>query len=165
MTYLMILIFVLVYFIFGTQDRKPDLTIGPVDDPQTLRWHLFNRWGFQVALHKWVRSDNDRALHDHSSDNFSILLWGTYREWFSHNWEAARWSTRYPLIPYFRKAETPHRIELHATKPVWTLWFRFKPRREWGFHCAHGWRHWKDYVAERQHYDVTGTSSVGQGCD
>jgi hypothetical protein len=144
--------------------RKPDLTIGPADDPQTERWHLFRWRGIQVAIHKWHRSDTDRALHDHSADNISVLLWGRYREWFSHAWEAPRWKLRWPLIPYFRKAETAHRVELHRGAPVWTLWIRFKPRREWGFHCPKGWRHWKEYVAEREGYYQTGHSTVGKGC-
>src|SRR5580692_11776128 len=79
--------------------REPDLTIG--SPPQTLRWHLLRGRGIQVALHRWLLSDNDRALHDHSADNISILLTGCYREWFSHNWEKPRWKLRLPFIPYF----------------------------------------------------------------
>jgi hypothetical protein len=148
-----------------TLRRPPDLTIGPHENPQTLRWHLLRWRGIQVALHRWCRSDSDRALHDHSADNISILLWGTYREWFSHAWERPRWRLRVPLIPYFRRAETPHRVELHRGAPVWSIWIRFKPRREWGFWCRKGWRHWRDYVAERD-YNVPGSqSTVGRGCD
>jgi hypothetical protein len=113
----------------------------------------------------WHRSDNDRALHDHVADNVSILLWGTYREWFSHGWEPPRWHWRLPLLPYFRRAETPHRVELLNDKPVWTLWMRGPPRREWGFWCSPTrWVHWKQYLAERD-YSVPGsTSTVGNGC-
>lgn len=148
--------------------REPDMTIGPRNDPQTRRWHLFRWRGVQVALHQWLQSDNDRALHDHSADNFSVLLWGSYREWFSHSWEKPYWKLRLPWIPYFRRAETPHRVELHRGAPVWTLWVRFKPRREWGFWCPKGWRHWRGYVAERELYSAghsTGESTVGEGCE
>lgn len=145
--------------------REPDLIIGPREDPQTLRWHLFRWKGLQIALHRWCRSDTDRALHDHSSDNWSILIAGTYREWFSHNWEKPRWKLRIPFIPYFRRAGEPHRIELHNGAPVWSIWIRLAPFREWGFWCQKGWRHWKDYIAERDYTVPGSTSTVGRGCD
>jgi hypothetical protein len=153
--------------------RKPDLVIG--DPPQTLRWHLFHRWGLQVSLHRWLKSDTDRALHDHSADNISILLSGCYIEWFFTPSSDPRWRpdvpfpayerrVRIPFVPYFRKAETPHRVEL-VNGPVWTLWIRFKPRREWGFWCPKGWKYWREYVAEREGYYKTGVSTVGKGCE
>lgn len=138
--------------------RPPDLIIGPRDNPQTLRWHLFRRRGWQLALHRWLRSDDDRALHDHSADNVSVLLTGRYIEFVEY-----RRRVRWPLIPYFRKAETPHRIAL-MTGPVWSLWLRWPPRREWGFWCPRGWRHWRDYVAERDYSKPGSVSSVGPGC-
>lgn len=144
--------------------RKPDLTIGPAHDPQTLRWHLFKFRGLQIALHRWCRSDSDRALHDHSGDNISILLTGRYREWFSHAWEKPRYKTRWPLVPYFRMGETPHRVELYRGV-IWSLWIRWPPRREWGFWCPKGWRHWRQYVAERGGYYEAGISTTGRGCD
>src|SRR6185437_15041851 len=106
--------------------RPPDLTIGPKDAPQTLRWHLFRWRGIQVALHRWLRSDSDRALHDHSSGNISILLTGCYREHFSHAWQPPghpahrRPRLRVLFVPYYRRADQPHRVELHRG-PVWTL--------------------------------------------
>lgn len=144
--------------------RPPDLTIGPKDRPQTLRWHLLRWRGWQIALHHWLRSDNDRALHDHTSWNISVLLWGTYREWFSHSWEAPRWKLRIPLVPYFRRAGMPHRVELHRGK-VWTLWIRGPSAKDWYFWCSPSRKvHWRDYLNERD-YSVPGsTSTVGNGC-
>lgn len=144
--------------------RPPDLTIGPADAPQTYRWHLWRWRGVQFALHQWMRSDQDRALHDHTANNISILLSGRYREWYSHPWEPKRSKMRYPLIPYFRLAETPHRIELLSDKPVWTIWIRFKARRGWGFYCRKGWRHWRTYLGGD--YTKPGAvSTVQRGCD
>lgn len=163
--------------------RPPDLIIGPRDNPQTLRWHLIKFRGWQFALHKWMRSDDDRALHDHSGHNISILLTGRYRELVRLSpakrpmWAGTyidTWHTRYPLVPYFRRADQPHRVALierwvnhggrHApmpARPVWTLWLRWPPIREWGFHCPKGWRHWKEYCDMR---DGKG-SEIGKGCD
>ena len=148
--------------------RPPDLIIGPAHNPQTLRWHLLRWRGWQLALHKWLRSDDDRALHDHVSWNVSIILWGRYREIFSHKWEMP-WQNskiRRPLIPYFRRAATPHRVELlPGSGPVWSLWLRGPPRRSWGFYCPKGWKHWRDYVNESDYSAPGSVSSVGPGCD
>lgn len=140
--------------------REPDLIIGPKEAPQTLRWHLLRWRGIQVALHRWERSDSDRALHDHSAGNVSILLTGCYREWFNHAWEAPRWKLRLPFVPYYRGGARPHRVELHHG-PIWSLWIRFRPWREWGFWCGKKrWVHWTDYCDMR---DGKG-SEVGNGC-
>lgn len=138
--------------------RRADLIIGPKSAPQTLRWHLFRWRGIQVALHRWLRSDNDRALHDHSAGNVSVLLTGCYREWFSHTWEAPRHKLRLPFVPYYRGGARPHRVELiHG--PVWSLWIRFAPWREWGFWCSKKrWVHWTDYVDQRD------SGEAGRGC-
>jgi hypothetical protein len=139
--------------------RKPDLIIGSRDNPQTLRWHLLKWRGWQLALHKWCRSDDDRALHDHSGHNISFLLFGGYWEVTA---DATRW--RRPFVPYFRRADLPHRIEL-AYSPIWSLWLRFPPIREWGFHCPKGWRHWKEYLNARDYLAPGSTSEIGPGCD
>jgi hypothetical protein len=174
--------------------RKPDLIIGPRDNPQTLRWHLFRWRGWQLALHKWMRSDDDRALHDHSGHNMSVILNGGYweivrsREWADENtdydkddpkansgWahvgdgefyrEVDREYFRWPLVPYFRKAETPHRIKLAPDSVVWSLWLRWPPIREWGFWCPKGWRHWKEYCNTRDYSEPGSASEIGPGCD
>ena len=143
--------------------RPPDLTIGPANDPQTLRWHLAKRRGWQLALHRWLRSDDDRALHDHCGHNLSILLTGTYVEVLSHAWQKRVARRRWPLIPYFRIANTAHRVELDCG-PVWTLWLRWPPIREWGFWCPKGWKHWKEYTSTRDYSAPGSVSEVGEGC-
>lgn len=129
-----------------------------------LRWHLLQWRGWQIALHKWLTSDNDRALHDHRADNISILLWGTYREVLTHAWESVvRNPLRIPGIPYFRRAETPHRVVLHRGAPVWTLWIRFPPRRTWGFYCPKGWVPYSVFIGD---YSQPGSfSTMNKGCD
>jgi hypothetical protein len=145
--------------------RQPDLTIGPADNPQTLRWHIFRSRGWQLSLHKWLRSDDDRALHDHSGHNISIILNHGYYEVLSHAWEPYNCKFRFILWPYFRRAGVPHRIQLSGYVPVWSLWLRWPPIREWGFHCPKGWRHWKEYCDTRDYSASGSTSWVGPGCD
>lgn len=139
--------------------RAPDLIIGPQENPYMHRWHLLRWHGWQLALHKIWRSDDDRALHDHSGDNVSILLHGQYTELPDMRVYAAG-------NVIFRKAEKPHRLVLDEGNPVWTLWLRWPPRREWGFICpGKGWIHWKRFLAESDYSKPGSTSTVGPGCD
>ena len=110
------------------------------------RWMLvpWNR-RLNVYLHRFMRDDDDRALHDHPADNVSILLKGSYRE---HTPDGVLVRSAPQVI--FRKAEAQHRIELIDGKNVWTIFVAFRKRREWGFHCAQGWKHWKAFTSKNQ---------------
>jgi hypothetical protein len=167
--------------------RAPDLTIGPRGNPQMLRWHLLQFGGIQIALHKWLRSDQDRAPHDHRADNISILLNRSYVEQThkpldadltsaceavyqagyptpsymrgpNGEWYRSRpiFKRRLPFIPYFRRAESPHRVEI-GDKPVWSIWIRFAPRRTWGFWCPKGWLPYSALIGD---YSKPGAESV-----
>ncbi len=62
-----------------TMERTPDLTIGA---PAYLeRWWIVPRNQQQnVYLHRILRDDDDRALHDHPWENVSYVIAGRYRE-------------------------------------------------------------------------------------
>lgn len=61
--------------------RAPDFVIGSAEDPYLLRWWIIPRNKvFNIYLHRFMRSDEDRALHDHPWSNLSILLRGCYAE-------------------------------------------------------------------------------------
>ena len=48
----------------------PHMVIGGAEDPYLLRWYLIPRNPFvNVYLHKFLRSDDDRALHLVSADH------------------------------------------------------------------------------------------------
>jgi hypothetical protein len=73
-------------FFAGTIDRvlarAPDVIIGGHDNPYLLRWFIIPRNPiFNIYLHQFLRSDDDRALHDHPWPWCSILLRGSYAEW------------------------------------------------------------------------------------
>ncbi len=156
--------------------REPDLTIGSVDDPYLLRWFMLPKNKlFNVYLHKFMRSDDDRALHDHPwMFNVSILLTGSYteqkpahpKEW-PHNLERQS-LRRKRFIPYIRWGKAPHRVELdgfllkaeyRAEIPVWTIFITGPRVRDWGFYCRKGWVWWRDYTS-----NTPGRSEVGKGC-
>lgn len=121
--------------------RPPDKVIGGPDRPYLLRWHLVRTRLLGIYLHRFLRSDDDRALHDHPWANVSILLRGEYTE---HTPEGSS-VLRAPRIRVRLSARLAHRIELHAG-PCWTLFIRGPVTREWGFHCADGWVHWTEFT-------------------
>lgn len=151
--------------------RKPDLIIGPSSNPYLYRWHILRVFGYQLALHKMMRDDDDRALHDHRSWNVSLILRGGYHEITFGDypggparpfaWLVRRW--RRPGSIIFRDATTPHRLTVGPRGPSWSLWLRGPPLREWGFHCPKDWRHWREFCGED--YTDGGVSTVGKGCD
>jgi hypothetical protein len=142
--------------------REPDITIGPPDDLYLRRWWLIphNRW-FNVYLHHFLRSDDDRALHDHPWRNLSILLIGSYRE---HTTSGVV-KRRKPWRPWafwrltWRSATAAHRVELINGRPVWTLFLTGPKVRTWGFHCPRGWIPWTEFVE-----DQPGGNAIGKGC-
>lgn len=136
---------------------KTSFIVGDPERPYLLRWHLIprNRF-FNVYLHKFLRSDDDRALHDHPwAFNASILLKGSYIE-HTKNGDFLRRRGRI----YIRRGEYAHRVQLIKGKPVWTLFITGRKVRAWGFHCPQGWRHWKDFVKITEVGNDTGV-----GCD
>lgn len=138
--------------------RSPDVVIGGHSDPYMRRWWLIprNRY-FNIYLHHFMRSDDDRALHDHPWWNLSILLRGRYVE---HTISAGGINVRTERVEgqwKFRRAEFAHRIEL-VDGPCWTLFLTGPRLREWGFHCPQGWRHWRIFTSGPN------GETVGRGC-
>lgn len=61
--------------------REPDFIVGGHDNPYLERWWLIPRNPlFNMYLHRFLRDDDDRALHDHPWPWCSILLRGEYIE-------------------------------------------------------------------------------------
>lgn len=190
--------------IAGVGDRRqPDFIIGTADNPYLLRWWLtpWRQWADEAErnptrwnrvkrivarklpnayLHKCVRNDDDRALHDHPWWWCSILLRGAYIE---HTIAAGgihcREQREAPDIK-FSFARRAHRVELlpiwwleddfetacdiardlpEAKAPCWTLFVTGPVIREWGFHCPErGWRHWREFT------DPDDQGQIGPGC-
>ncbi len=131
--------------------------IGGKTNPYMIRWFVLprNPW-FNCYLHKFVRDDDDRALHDHPWWFVSIVLRGGYEEFDHIN---AEWGTvrRVGSIA-FRPATHRHIVRLIGRKPCWTLVFTGPKSREWGFWCPKGFVVWTDFVAQ----DDEG--NIGKGC-
>lgn len=133
----------------------PDFHIGPSDDHQLQRWFVVPRNPYRnVYLHRFLRSDDDRALHDHPWENRSWILDGEYVE---HLQDGSIFARR-PGDVVERHAIEAHRVEL-ISGPAVTLFFTGPIIRSWGFYCPKGWVPWREFV------DVTeGGNRRGQGC-
>jgi hypothetical protein len=139
--------------------RPPDFIIGDPSSPYLRRWHVIPRNRFlNIYLHQFLRSDDDRALHDHPWMNASILLRGRYTEVTPSGSHLRRQGH-----VYLRRAKSLHRVELIDAEPVWTLFITGPRLREWGFACPNGWRHWRDFCATDESGRNSGTT--GRGCE
>lgn len=148
--------------------RPPDFVVGGRESPYLRGWYLIPRNPLlNIYLHQFLRSDDDRALHDHPWVNCSILLRGSYKEI----------TPRGPFYRFagdiaVRTAKTAHRIQMmphldlennewhmRGETPCWTLFITGPRIRQWGFHCPQGFVHWKDFTAAED------SGSIGKGCN
>lgn len=142
-----------------SERRPPDIIIGGQDDPYLRRWYVIprNRW-FNIYLHHFLRSDDDRALHDHPWVNCSVLLQGEYTEVLPTRGGTTTSRVLKAGALAFRGPRDAHRVHLHAGF-AWTLFITGPRVRDWGFWCPSGWRHWEDFTAG-QRGELT-----GKGCE
>lgn len=139
--------------------RPPDVVIGGEDNPYLRRWFIIPRNPvFNIYLHRFLRSDDDRALHDHPWWNLSILLQGRYVEHSIAAGGIHRHIERKAGDFKFRFARAAHRIEL-IDGPCWTLFITGPRLRNWGFHCPKGWVPWQIFTNP-----ADGGRTVGPGC-
>jgi hypothetical protein len=148
------------------EKRPPDFVIGGSDRPYLRRWWLIPRNKlFNVYLHQFLRSDDDRAHHDHPwLFNASAILREAYIEHTITAGGALVQTLREAGSWKFRWGKAPHRVELIADDfgliPCWTLFITGPRVREWGFYCMErGWIHWKRFTA------ADDPGSIGKGCD
>ena len=162
-------------FINRITRRPADFIIGGQDRPYLLRWFVLPRNRlFNVYLHQFLRSDDDRALHDHPwLFNASWLLAGEYIEHTILAGGIAVKTNRRAGQFKFRWGKAPHRVELLTvadyvkTQPVnttalpcWTIFITGPRVRQWGFYCMErGWVHWQRFTAP----DDKG--ATGAGCE
>jgi len=134
--------------------RPPDFLVGKPADPYLRRWHLLprNDW-FNIYLHHFLHSDDDRAMHDHPWANTSFLITGSYIE---HTPDGT--FTRNAGDVVERAADALHRLEVIPGQRAISLFMTGPTVREWGFACPKGWVHWRDFV------DARDAGQIGRGC-
>lgn len=121
--------------------------LGREECPYAYRWVLWlGRFG-SIRLHKWLRSDDKRAKHDHPSDFLTLVLWGGYTDLGRKN-ECKTCNLKQPTCKdcHFeehltrgnirrRSAEHVHTVDVDAGG-CWTLLYFWPERRTWGFWIA-----------------------------
>jgi hypothetical protein len=119
------------------------------------RWWLMRTRKFGcIYLHKFLHSDDDRALHDHPWVNRSILLQGSYIE---HTPDGS--FLRKQGFCYFRRSTARHRVELLTDedgkpKSVRALFITGPVVRSWGFWCPKGFVPWREFVDDADNGQV-----------
>jgi hypothetical protein len=115
------------------ENKKPDLIIG---EDYLHRWYLIPRNPiFNIYLHRFLSSDDDRALHDHPWVSLSYCIDGEMIEVSMDELKdinAGQW--------VFRRSVFAHRIIIR--NPCWTIFVTGPKIRQWGFYCHSGWVHW-----------------------
>lgn len=143
--------------------REPDFIIGTKDNPYMQRWWLRRDNQGGCYVHRFLRDDDDRALHDHPWRSISIMLEGETREQYAPNLTDPRDPSQHktrelgPGDVVFRDAGFSHRIEL-ISKTAVTLFITGSRHRDWGFWCPQGWTHWREFTA------TDNPGEIGRGC-
>jgi hypothetical protein len=128
-------------------------------DPYLHRWFVVRRDVFALFVHKFIRSDEDRALHDHPWDFIVIPIWRGYYE----QSESGKRRVLPLLGTRFRRGTYRHRVELlrkpykdvpvyvHVGRemPSWSLFIRFRKWRDWGFWEKTGFIQWQAWWNEK----------------
>lgn len=134
---------------------RPHRIIG---DSYLHRWHVIPRNPFfNIMIHRFIGSDDDRALHCHPWGSVSFLLKGDLFEIYKRG-DAQVFRKIRRFLPVFRRATHAHRLVLGVDGDAWTLFITGPVIRPWGFWCQKGWVHHKDFT------DATG-NGIGRGCE
>lgn len=99
---------------------------------------LLQAVGVAARVHEILRSDNDRAFHDHPWNYLTVILRGGYfevRPVFNasgiYQGEERTWHG--PGAVLYRPANSWHRLEIPTGKTATTLFITTKYRQKWGF--------------------------------
>lgn len=146
--------------------RQPDFIIGDPARPYMRRWWIIPRnEGCNVYLHEILRSDDDRAGHDHPWFNTSFVIEGGYEEavFFKQTpWIEAYREQRKAGDVVHREAGDTHRLIVPGGGRCVSLFMTGPKVREWGFWCPNdGGRFvpWREFTGGER------GELVGKGCD
>lgn len=116
--------------------------IGPENNPYMVRYILF-RWAHlpRVYVHKFLRSDDERAPHNHPWWFMSLVLSGSYLEYTDDPASPIlrkRFSFAYRPLSVFHRVALPNgrrRDGTYGPLPCWTIVVTGPDVRSWGFRC------------------------------
>lgn len=111
---------------------------------------VLGRLPVTVFLHRFVRSDRDRELHNHPWDRaWSLVLAGGYVEERRHGDEVRTHVVR-PWSWNKLLANTFHRVDL-IENDCWTIFVTGDRVQDWGFwdRDTGGYTPWREYLRQR----------------
>jgi len=114
--------------------------------PLLIRWKIIACGVAGIYIHKFTRSDYDRALHDHPWAFLTFILGPGYFEEHDQTPDRRKvteWHGPGSLL--YRPALWRHRVILIEGKPTWSLVFVGYRQRAWGFWLEDGWCWWKKH--------------------
>jgi hypothetical protein len=126
------------YWLVPYSDRKLDYGCGPLSIKKQLPGRLLQLTGCAERIHHILRSDDDRAFHDHPWWYVTIILRGGYFEVRRVYDESGLYvgdsRTWYgPGSILFRGSKSLHRLELPKGRTCWTLFITGPKQQHWGF--------------------------------
>ena len=128
---------------------RPSKVIHSGGEPYLRRWHVIPRnKRFNVYLHHTLKSDDERALHDHPWWSVSFLLRGplseVYKKRACFTGNVRRRNIPW-LWPVLRHPTDAHSLVLPKGETAWTVFITWRRQRRWGFWCPAGWKYHHDY--------------------
>lgn len=100
--------------------------LGDKNNPYLVRY-TFLFFNFSIRIHHWIRSDDERAFHDHAYNFISILLKGSYYNITPNSKKLIK----APFV-WYSKATDQHYLKI--VKEAWTIVLCSKPFRKWRFY-------------------------------
>lgn len=119
-----------------------------------IKW-ILQRLRVAVRVHHILRSDHDRAFHDHPWPYVTVILKGGYTEiapvYDASGLYIGNKRTWYgPGSILFRRAKSQHRLELWEVETCWTLFITFGKAQAWGFFPNPHYKiRWQDYLQQQ----------------
>jgi len=118
---------------------------GPDGSLYLRRWTLLKLFGWKLMLHRIVRPDYARDLHDHPWSFVTVVLRGGYSELMRSDDGREVRRINKPLRIRINRAPHPHLIDRLLNGDAWTLVLHAQDVREWGFYTECGWMPWRTY--------------------
>lgn len=125
--------------------------IGGTVNPLFRRWILWRLPAIGNYLHKYLRSDFDKALHDHPWPFIAIILKGGYYEVHDQTQDRTEETLWHgPGSVLVRPAQWRHRVVLPTgdngkPKTSWSFIIVGRREQKWGFYLPTGWCWWRKH--------------------
>lgn len=124
-------------FLFRLSSRLPCRVIGVNDSPYLERYYVGKLFGITFYLHRFIRGDGDREVHDHPwRTSVSLILCGGYEEfraeYIAPDGPIGKLRSLKPWRLNIIRHNRFHRIT--QTQPeTWTLFMHTRRVKGWGF--------------------------------